>query len=303
MTLLPWHREPAELLARRAAENRLPHGLLLTAPEGWGEQILANWLALHLLGMAQDRTAEELAHPDLRWLKPDGAVVKIDEVRTMADFAVGTPQKASCKVAVLSDADCMNRNAANALLKTLEEPPPGTYLLLTSCHPGRLPATVRSRCQVVAVRPDEELARRWLQQTVDADDLDMRIFEHGGAPLAVVEGLARGEMPLAGLLTEALATRQPGVLVQQLLEQGLVRVTSRWYRYLVPLAAGRMLVSGPALNQALAGVSGRLIAQFAEEMLWARRQLVSSNSANERLLAERLLYGWRSLVRGVSVTA
>ena len=297
MKLLPWHLQIAEQLAQRAASGRLPHGLLLAAPAGWGVQRLANWLTLHLLGFAEDRVAEDLAHPDLRWLKPDGAVIRIDEVRALVNFAIGTPQAASCKVAVVVDADGLNRNAANALLKTLEEPPAGTYLLLTSCHPGRLLPTIRSRCQVVNLQPDAALARRWLEQNVTAEDLEARIFEHGGAPLAVVEGIERGETPLQGVLSEALRGSQAAPLVQALLEQGLVGVTGRWYRYLLAMAAGQ------GAFPALAQVSSRRVADFAQEVLWVRRQLVGSNSANERLMAELLLHGWRRLARQVPVTS
>jgi hypothetical protein len=271
--------------------------LLLTAPEGWGLDILANWLALHLLGREANRSAENLAHPDLRWVKPEGAVIPIDVVRALAAFSVGTPQSASCKVAVIVDADCLNTSAANALLKTLEEPPAGTYLLLTSCHAGRLPATVRSRCQVVNLRPDADLARRWLQEAVAVDDLALRLFEHGGAPLAVADGIAGGEVPLDDLLTRALTSRQPETLIQPLLEQGLVGVTGRWFRYVLALAGDGN--SFPALAE----LCPKRLAEFAEELLWVRRQLVGSNSANERLLAERLVDGWRSLGRQAPVTA
>jgi len=297
VSLLPWHENAAEALAARFADGRLPHGLLLTAPEGWGLHILANWLALHLLGVEVDRSAENLAHPDLRWIKPEGAVIPIDVVRALVTFSVGTPQSASCKVAVIVDADCLNRSAANALLKTLEEPPAGTYLLLTSCHAGRLPPTIRSRCQVVQLRPDADLAQRWLQETVAVDDLALRLFEHGGAPVAVAEGIAAGEVPLGELLAQALGSRQPGTLIQPLLEQGLVNVTGRWFRYVLAQAA-----DGNRFP-ALAELSPRRLSAFAEELLWVRRQLVSSNSANQRLLAERLLDGWRSLGQQAPVTA
>ncbi len=305
MSLLPWHETAAQALTSRSAAGRLPHALLLTAPEGWGLHNLVNWLALHLLGQEADRPAEDLAHPDLRWVKPEGAIIPIDVIRSLVAFAVGTPQGGPRKVAVIADADRLNRSAANALLKTLEEPPAGTYLLLTSSHPGRLPPTVRSRCQAVNLRPDAELARRWLQETVATDDLALRMFEHGGAPLAVADGIAEGEVPLQGLLAQALSTRQPETLIQPLLEQGLVGVTGRWFRHVVALTAGSD--THPAVTGILAGLPDRLPAErlsaFATELLWVRRQLVSSNSANERLLAERLLHSWRELGRQAPVTA
>src|SRR5690606_25115282 len=128
-----WHQPLVDDIRRRLAASALPHALLLAAPEGWGELHLANWLALELLGIEEPRDASVLAHPDLRWVAPEGAVIKVDAVREVVAFAQGTAQSGPRKVAVLADAHCLNVSAANALLKTLEEPPAGTHLVLSSC--------------------------------------------------------------------------------------------------------------------------------------------------------------------------
>ena len=244
-----------------------------------------------LLGLDGSRDASAVAHPDLRWIVPDGAVIKVDVVRELVAFALGTPQSGKRKVAVLADAHALNHNAANALLKTLEEPPLGTHLLLSSAHPGRLPATVRSRCQVLTIRPDEAAARTWLETRTDAADLDWRLLEHGGAPLPVVDGLERGEAPLGERLTRLLEAGDVSAAAADLVEAGLVDVLGRWYRYLPGLASGSWR---PA---PLAGTAARDVMTFADEIMWVRRQLVSSNSANERLLGERVVARWRQLAR------
>jgi DNA polymerase-3 subunit delta' len=265
--------------------------LLLAGPEGWGERELANWVALELLGIEGDRDAATLAHPDLRWLEPEGAVIKVDAVRELVEFAHGTPQAGPRKVAVVAQAHFLNRNAANALLKTLEEPPAGTHLVLSSCHPGRLLPTVRSRCQTFTLRPDVAMARAWLEARTPADDLDRRMFEHGGAPVAVLSALAREEQPLDDLIERALEGARTRDVVQVLLDSGLAGTLGRWYRYVLALAAGEWR------SKTLSGVSPRALMEFAEELSWARRQLVTSNSANERLLAERIVARWRHLGR------
>lgn len=290
MSALPWHAALVDEIRRRLSAGSLPHALLITGPEGWGEEVLANWLALELIGVDGDREAATLAHPDLRWVTPDGATIKVDAVRELVGFAHGTPQAGSRKVAVIARAHFLNRNAANALLKTLEEPPAGTHLVLCSAHPSRLLPTVRSRCQSLPIRPDAALARQWLRERAPEDeDLDRHLFEHGDAPVAVMAALQRGERLLDRLLESALAGEPTRDVVQTLLESGLADTLGRWYRYVLALVAGEWRPPG------LDGVPGRALMAFAEELVWARRQLVSSNSANERLLAERIVACWRHL--------
>lgn len=288
--LPPWLEPVAAMILARLDARTLPHALLLSGPPGWGEELLCNHLALRLLGLATDQAAALIAHPDLRWLQPEGSVIKVDDVRELVEFAVGTPQLGPRKVAVVTDAHALNRNAANALLKTLEEPPPSTHLLLCTAFPGRLLATIRSRCQLQSVRADKAAAALWLAQRHPGVDLGQLLFEHGGAPLPVDRAAGAGEQPLHPLLEAALARRTPiGPLVAELLEQGLTQALGRWYRHVLSQAAGE------ARFAALAAADGRALAGFADELLWVRRQLLTSNSSNERLLAERLVFRWRTL--------
>jgi len=298
VNLLPWHQELAERVRTAVAADRLAHALLISGPEGWGERSFANWLALHLLGVDGEREASNLAHPDLRWLQPDGSAIRVDAVRELEAFAYGTPQAGPRKVAVIEDAHFLNINAANALLKTLEEPPAGTHLILTSCHPRRLIPTIRSRCQTLQFHPDPPRAARWLEATVTVGDLERRLFEHGGAPVAVAEGAERGETPLDSVLVQALQPRGAAVAAEALVGQGLAGALGRWYRYVLALTAGQWHV--PTIEVAglvPAAGTARGLLEFAEELVWVRRMLVTSNSANERLLADRLVFRWRQLLR------
>lgn len=291
MSTLPWHAPLVESLGQRIGSGQLPHAMLICGPEGWGEQVLANWLALELLGLDTDREAAVLAHPDLRWISPEGSVIKVDAVRELVEFSHGTPQAGPRKVAVIADAHFLNQSSANALLKTLEEPPAGTHLVLFSAHPGRLLPTIRSRCQNLTIRPDPELAIRWLKSQMPGAELERHMFEHGGAPVAVMAAVERGERPLNGLVEAILDGAATRDIVQSLLDAGLATSLARWYRYALALAAGEWQ------PRRLTGVPTRAIMDFAEELIWVRRQLVTSNSANERLLAERLVARWRHLGR------
>ena len=163
---LPWQRAQWQRLAQQIEGERLPHALLLAGPQGVGKRTFARALTALLLCRSPQYGAAcgacksclllaAQAHPDGHWLAPEEAgntlkgtrVIKIDQVRDLVERMVQTAQQGGRKVAVIAPAEAMNRNAANALLKTLEEPAGTALLILISDMPGRLLPTVRSRCQ------------------------------------------------------------------------------------------------------------------------------------------------------------
>ncbi|MEO5764294.1 MAG: DNA polymerase III subunit delta' [Casimicrobiaceae bacterium] len=202
--LFPWQgAAAAAMLADRA---RWPHALMLAGQGGIGKRALALEFARALLcetprpgGAACGECAScgyvaAGQHPDLRVVAPsvtdDEGVAKpvewiqVEAIRSLIVWAQLTSHRRVAKVAVIAPAERMNAAAANALLKTLEEPAPSTYLILVSDTPGRLPATLRSRCRTMqAPRPDAATARAWLagEGIADADAL---LAQAAGAPLA-----------------------------------------------------------------------------------------------------------------------
>ena len=199
---LPWQRTLAQdLLARRA---RWPHAMLIAGPAGIGKRVLAQFLARALLceaptpdgapcgACASCRYEAAGQHPDLRIVEPvdiEDDVPKpvewivVDRIRAMTRWAELTSHRGGAKVALIEPAERMNPAAANALLKTLEEPPGDTYFLLVSHLHGRLPATIVSRCQrIVAPRPTPQEARAWLAAQ-GVDDVDRALAQAAFAPL------------------------------------------------------------------------------------------------------------------------
>jgi DNA polymerase-3 subunit delta' len=289
MSLLPWHRDLAARIETLIGSAKLPHGILIAGSEGWGELAFAQWLALTLLEEPLDLRADEFAHPDLRWVKPDGAEIKVDAIREMGKFAFTTSHKGGRKVVVLEDAHLLNRNAANALLKTLEEPPEDTFILLASCHPGRLTPTIRSRCQRFVIRPDSAGARDWLAGQWSDEDLDERLQDNTGAPLLVAAELSAGLTPFAQLLAAIGRASQPLECLNDLLARDPAEVTGGWYRHIKGLLARGM----PGHDAG--DVAARRLFEFADELLWVRHQLLNTNSANARLLLGRLVVKWHAL--------
>ncbi len=209
IVLHDWLKEAASNLRDQAVDERLPHGLLLVGEEGIGKRELAYWIAALRLCAAQDgasrpcgqcqecRQLSDGFHPDFMTVTmgmPDDKgkptsdrVIVINSIRNLIEKLSLTSSRGRGQVAVIFPADRMNTAAANALLKTLEEPSPDVTLILTSSRPLEIPPTVASRCQKLRViGPDWDQARAWLESHTDAEsaDLDVALQLSRGAPLA-----------------------------------------------------------------------------------------------------------------------
>ncbi len=205
----PWNENLFKQLI--ADREQLPHALLLHGPAGIGKRDLALSLAQWILCDIPDAEGpcgvcdacnwfQQGNHPDYRFVEPreeetdeSGKVIKkaskeikVEQIREIGDFLTLSAHRGGWRVAVIHPAEFMNAAAANALLKTLEEPPPRVLLVLVTHQPGRLLPTVRSRCRKIAVgMPNPRLAVGWLQLAGVAQ-AEIILAEAGGAPLKAV---------------------------------------------------------------------------------------------------------------------
>lgn len=183
MMLPPWLGQTWRSLAAALAAQRLHHGLLVSAAEGLGKRALVD--ALAAAALCERRNTDGFAcggcracglvaagsHPDLvrvgLELRDDGkqrSEITVDQVRALALRLAMSSQFGGLQLALVDPADRLNVNAANALLKTLEEPASSTVIVLVADEPARLPATIRSRCQRIDLRaPTQEEAIGWLR--------------------------------------------------------------------------------------------------------------------------------------------
>ena len=179
------HERQKEVLFRAISNDRLAHAYLFAGPEGVGKRLTA--LALvrtlfckELRGCGECppcRKVDHHNHPDLHILEPDGASIKIEQVRNIQRDLNLRPHEAARKVCLIEAAESMTVGAANALLKTLEEPRGDTLLILLSSQPQRLLETIRSRCQpLYFARQPFELLRNSLQAQLGVSDAEAHVL-------------------------------------------------------------------------------------------------------------------------------
>jgi len=316
--IYPWHlKAVSELLARR---DRLPHALLLSSPPGCGLSECAQELSMALLceQPARDGSAchqcpacQWMAagtHPDARKLSlvvgDDGKVstqISVDAVRGLAGFLAVAGHRGGRRVVLIDPAQVMNGIAANALLKSLEEPGLGVTFLLVSERPELLLPTIRSRCQQVGLpAPDLPDAQDWLQGAsgCTAEQARSLLAASGGAPL---QALALAEPSIArshAMALQALA-RLPDEAVSQVadalsaLDAGIwLPLSQRWLMDVARVAAGASPRYFPQQRERLTQLAGRvgnpaLLTEAARGLTRQFRQI--SHPLNPRLYCEESL--------------
>lgn len=183
LQLYPWQAKDWQQLSQYQDSGKIPHALLISGKAGlakfdlamlWAKTILCdNRLDVNGVKTACNHCAScELfngeTHPDFKLLQKldDAKTIKIDQVREVVEFLSLTRARGNARLVVINPAEAMTVSAANSLLKTLEEPPENTILLLVSSNPSFLPATIRSRCQnFLAKLPDVQPVHQWLTET------------------------------------------------------------------------------------------------------------------------------------------
>lgn len=226
MTSLLGHDRQTATLLNAARNGRLHHGWILAGPRGIGKGSFARAMAMRLLAdaagpaipgntldIAQDHPTRRLieadAHPDyaeLYCLEKDSGTarnISVDQIRGLQRLIQSAPSMSSRRVVVIDSADDLERGAANALLKNLEEPPADMLFLLVSHAPGRLLPTIRSRCRTLRFDPlSDDAMRTIMRQADDAlapDELDALVRVGEGSPGQALRfaGLAIADMEQA----------------------------------------------------------------------------------------------------------
>lgn len=301
----PWHTDVWERLARDRAQ--LPHALLFHGPAGLGKRAFAWRFAQYLL--CESATAEGGCetcvscrrftvgtHPDLLSVAPlgDSTMITVDQVRTIRDFVALKPHTSARKVVILEPAEAMNVNAANALLKVLEEPPAASALFLVTPVVSRLPATIRSRCVAIPFRaPKPQSVIEWLRAR-GIEEPQPLLEAAAGAPLQALALSRSGEMKeRAQVMKDIDALRNsaesPLPCAGRWKSYGAERCLGWFQEYL----ADRITAASKEKNAI------QLKELFCFFDVISETKALSTSPVDETLLLEDLLLQWSDLVRRI----
>lgn len=317
----PWFTSVWEGFARQVEQGRLPHALLLVGQSGIGALELARAMAQYLLCSAphpgrscgQCRAClliQADSHPDLHWVTlEDGAQsIKISQIREMAEFTNKTAQQGGRKLAVLSPAETMNTNAANALLKSLEEPSGNCVYLLVTEQPAFLMATIRSRCSRVQIRtPDFADALQWLERN-RVTDADKLLRAAGGRPLRVMDWLATDlwgqreqlQRELLKLLDNASTFLDSAKVITAYGGVWVLEQLQIWVADAVRRSASGQTDSEDVVVSRLRGLPMPKLMRFYEALGAKKRLLLSTANPNPQLLIEEIMMDLKELSRKTS---
>lgn len=205
-TVYPWQQAIWQILVQSRARQTLPHAFIFSGVQGIGlfefSQVMSAWLLCQqpqsdgACGLCKScQLWQAQSHPDYRLVAQlvddkgkTSQVIKVDQIRELLDFLNKSAQLNGYRVAVIHHADTLNTNAANSLLKNLEEAGKNTAIILLTEQPLSLLATIRSRCQQFNfVVPDLAQAKVWLgKQLKQAQQADLLLALSAGAPLAAL---------------------------------------------------------------------------------------------------------------------
>ncbi|MEW8192896.1 MAG: DNA polymerase III subunit delta' [Candidatus Thiodiazotropha sp.] len=318
---LPWHDEQWRFLQQAVEQQRLSHALLLSGPPGLGKERFVLGFVQSTLCVERGSGGEACGvcrqcqllhsgnHPDFRWLKPDeeskSGEITIEAIRSLTANASLTSHAGGNKVIAIQPAHRMNKAAANSLLKTLEEPTPGSVILLLTDRPGRLLATIRSRCQKIHFKPPRrEQAITWLSDKVLHEDPELLLTLANGAPLKALQldnsellnarkEMANGFLQLRGGRRDPVSLAQGWGTFDRVL---LLEWLAGWVIDLIRLreGGGDGVLFNRDLTQALQKTADKINSRTLHSYLlqvYEARRTVESN-LNPQLTLEKLLISW-----------
>ncbi|WP_428945835.1 DNA polymerase III subunit delta' [Pantoea sp. FN060301] len=323
MIWYPWLNQPYRQLIGQHQAGRGHHALLIQALPGMGDASLVWGISRWLMCQRRDglkscgtchacQLMQAHTHPDWYKLEPEKgkSSLGIDAVRSVTEKLYHHAQQGGAKVVWLPDAAQLTEAAANALLKTLEEPPANTWFLLSSQAPAKLLATLRSRClNFHLAPPDERQSLLWLQKqrSVPESDSVTALRLSGGAPAAALSlldekiwaarqalcqalpGALQGDMlSLLPALNHEEAARRVGWLCTLLVD------ALKWQQ-----GGGAFIanVDRQALIASLAmQLPGSALDQSVRDWIICRDRLLNVVAVNRELLLTDRLLGWEQML-------
>ncbi|MCK5217982.1 DNA polymerase III subunit delta' [bacterium] len=304
-----------EYFKRSVRNKRLGHAFLFIGPEGVGKRATALALAqaLNCSKPAQGEACGECpacrkitqnGHPDVRIIEPEGQFLKIDQIREQLQRdAILKPMEGSIKLYILDSAEKLTLEAANSLLKLLEEPPPAVILVLITIQPFVLLETIRSRCQTVRFQPLEtKVLSAWLRERLNcqADQAQALAMQSGGRPAKALRLADENMQALRNRVLGMLQQLGPNDWAEVAVQWGeqrvelpeMLAILLSWFRDLIILsnrASHELIMNSDRLTEleaALLGESPESLGEKCQAVLTAIHQI--KKNINTQLLLEVL---------------
>ena len=322
--IFPWQQAVWRHLSDYIAQQRIPQALLLSGNPGFGKRHLADIYAGALLCVtppavgvacgvcAACKLFQAQTHADYMVIAPDepGKAIGIDKIRQLTGKLALKPQYAAYRLVIIQPADSLNTASANAFLKCLEEPTERTCFILISDQAAKLPATIRSRCQIINVAADKQLAAHWMAA--------QGLAEHGEQLLK----MAQGAPLLAKFYAEHKFMQQRQDFFQDCLQiaagkSNLLLIAEKWQKqeivelkilinwlssWIVDIVKLKFQIDAAEIENSdfknpLQELAERLeltrLYQYYDQLLRSRSQLATQ--ANKLLLIESLFIDWSQL--------
>lgn len=318
--IYPWQTNQWQQLWQTKKANRLPHALLLTGIAGMGKADFADNFTRALLCQQSNsdgvycnvchscRLIAGRVHPNVLWIEPEkeGHVIKVDQIREAAEFISQSGLEGAYQILIIHPAHCMNTNAANALLKTLEEPASGSIIILLSDQSERLPATVLSRCQRINFPyPLKKEALHWLKNQLEDQTVNHELLLNlaNGAPLGAYNLVQNELLSVRHEVLEMLSQNEtdPIHAAAKIQEIGLLQFLDLILDWVIDLL--RLQFSGDIAGIKNSDYKKQLVElmpkrepkntiQFMDYVQQLRSQIGMGINLNKQLLIEDVLIRW-----------
>ncbi len=324
--ILLWQLPSWRVMIDRFSKGQLAHAYLVSGDQGIGKLLFLRQLARYMLCLEPQeilpcgkcvncRVGQYGYHPDIILIQPeeDARDIKIAQIRGLMEFIARTGHSGKAKIIIINHANHLNISAANSLLKTLEEPSPGTYLFLAASKADSLSATLRSRCQrLLLPTPSLTETEQWLsEQGIPADQAPTLAAASGSRPfhalfLASAAGMATASdffRSLVALAQERIHVNNAVAIAvktgEQVSVEYLLRASSIIIKSLLTHEMPKDAVMGELFKSYLDFQDKvfllKNLLRFNQSAEEAMRQLQGVSNPNAQLLLESLMWQWSQL--------
>lgn len=329
----PWQQPYWQSFLQQFEQKRLPHAVLLSGQKGVGKWHYAQAMADFLLCSSPQSGLpcgdcrscslnHSNTHPDKSIIIPEenGKQIKVDQIRQLSSRIAATAQQGGRKVIILGPVEQLNINAANALLKNLEEPTDDTFFILFTHVASGVMATIKSRCQLFAMpAPEASVSQYWLQELGFTENVSAALDLAAGSPLmakslldddelveqlqAFLESLLMSNSSNSKLSVPDLSIAkvwleiEPVILLEWWIQLIYSSIQTLHREYTPDDSDHTLSQSMDKAKKCVSSCNQQWLFKFVDKLLLSKKQLLQGANPNKQLLFEELLLDWCAIIK------